>query len=68
MNMKEIIKYHNIITQNKTKCGCGHSVIIPPNLDKIICSYCGKYIFKNKKKEFEYRLKESMNKNKQIEN
>ena len=44
----------------KYKFSCGHSVIIGANYDKIVCRFCGKYVFKNKKDEFLYRLKERM--------
>lgn len=41
----------------KYKCSCGHRTIIPKWADKNICSWCGKYVFKNKKDEFDYRIK-----------
>ena len=60
LNNKELIKYHDIITKNRIKCKCGHSVVLPPELNKIICNWCGNYVFKSKKDEFEYRMKEAM--------
>lgn len=39
-------------------CKCGHSVYIPCYVDKLICSHCGRYVFREKKEEFKYRLKE----------
>lgn len=60
MNYKEIIKYSEEINKGKIKCKCGHSVIIPPNVDKVICHWCHNYVFKDKKTEFEFRLKEKM--------
>lgn len=42
---------------------CGHSVLFNRK-DKKICEWCKHYVFKNDKVEFEYRLKESMNKKK----
>lgn len=62
MRNKEIIKYAEEISKGKIKCRCGHSVIIPPNINKVICHWCGKYVFKDKKAEFEYRIKEQFNK------
>lgn len=44
----------------KYKCKCGHRVIISSKRDKSICSWCGSYVFKDKKREFEYRLKEKI--------
>lgn len=46
----------------KYRCRCGHRVIIPNKIDKNICSWCGNYVFKNKKDEFEYRIKEKLQK------
>ena len=38
---------------------CGHSLqVIRRN--KAFCEWCGRYIFKDKKDEFEYRLKEKL--------
>lgn len=45
----------------KYKCSkCGHKVVIPVWCDKNICDWCGKYVFKDKKEEFKYRMKERM--------
>ena len=35
---------------------CGHTVYIG-NRDKILCTTCGRYLFKDKKKEFDYRMR-----------
>jgi len=44
----------------KYTCKCGHRVIITNKQDKTICDWCGHYVFKSKKDEFEFRLKEKM--------
>lgn len=45
---------------------CGHSLIIPNWIDKGLCDWCGKYVFKNDKDEFNYRMRGIINdKNKQ---
>ena len=48
---KERVKY-------KKYCKCGHSMIFYPmeHKDKKPCSWCGHYVFINKKVEFKYRL------------
>lgn len=46
----------------KYRCKCDHRVVIPRHIDRNICDWCGSYVFKNKKDEFEYRLKEKLNK------
>lgn len=46
--------------QNRYYCKCGHSVVILPREKKVLCSYCGHWVFKNEKDEFVYRLKEKL--------
>lgn len=58
----EIVKLCNNITNYKITCKCGHRVFLG-TCDKIICSWCGRYIFKDSKTEFEYRIKEKILKN-----
>ena len=41
---------------------CGHKVIIPKWVDKQICDWCGYWVFKNKKDECIFRVKEKMKK------
>lgn len=60
--ISDIEKYASVITANSTKCKCGHTVTIPPQLDKVLCSWCGKYVFKSAEVEFKYRMFEQMNK------
>ena len=57
-NKKEMDRMFNTYTQNTYKCKCGHSVVIAKYVDKIVCNHCGKYVFREKKDEFIYRLKE----------
>lgn len=59
---KEIKKYHDVLVENKIKCKCGHSISIPPHLDKVICDWCGVYVFRNAKAEFNYRTMEQLRK------
>ena len=37
-----------------------HFVIIPDWVDYQLCKNCNQYVFKNKKVEFEYRMKEKI--------
>lgn len=46
----------NALANFKVKCKCGHSIIFTSNREKFICSYCGRYVYKNKKIEFKERL------------
>ena len=40
----------------------GHVVVIPTYKDRTLCSYCGFWVYKTPKLEFEYKLKEKMKK------
>lgn len=44
----------------KYRCKCGYRVVIPVWQDKEICSCCGNYVFKDKREEFKYRMKEKI--------
>ena len=45
-------------------CKCGHRVVIPKWVDKQLCNWCGEYVFKSKKDEFQYRVLQQVKKNK----
>ena len=67
MNFKEDTKRFKRMTETydevKYICKCVHRVIIPNGVNKQICDWCNNYVFKNKKEEFKYRLKEEMRRN-----
>ena len=42
------------------RCKCGHRVVIPYWVEKQVCDWCGRYVFKTKEDEFKYRLKERL--------
>ena len=45
----------------KYKCNrCGRKIVIPEWVDKNVCDWCGHYVFKNKKDEFIYRMREKL--------
>lgn len=48
--------------EHTIKCKCGHSVIVVPTLPKKMCTWCGNWVFRNKKEEFKYRLMEKIHK------
>lgn len=57
---KNIDKIEKEQTQHKYYCKCGHSVIIRPMENKVLCHWCNNWVFKDKQEEFKYRLKEKM--------
>lgn len=47
----------------KITCKCGHRVIIPHWVKKQICDWCGNYVYRDKKLEFQEKLKKELKKN-----
>jgi len=54
---EEFKKLTNAEDKVKYTCKCGRRVIISSQKDKEICSWCGNYVFKNKKDEYKYKVK-----------
>lgn len=59
------IKEHERMTEEldkvKYRCKCGHRVIITNNREKALCGWCNNYVFKDKREEMKYRVKEKLN-------
>lgn len=66
MSFKEIDKYYNEISKQKYQCKkCGRKQIIPAYVDKLVCSWCGHYVYKSDRDEFKDRLRGAMKSEKQ---
>ena len=57
-NKKQMDIMFQTYTDNTFKCKCGHSVVVSNKIKKVVCNHCGRYVFRDKKDEFIYRLKE----------
>lgn len=57
-NHKEMDRMFNECTNNTFKCKCGHSILITNKEKRKVCNYCGRLVFRSKKDEYFYRLKE----------
>ena len=57
---KEFRRMSDEYDKVKYKCECGHKVVIPTWIDKKVCDWCGRYVFKSKKDEDLYRIKEML--------
>lgn len=62
LTIKEFERMTKEFDRVKYICKCGHRVVITNKQEKNICDWCGHYVFKNAKDEFEYRVKERMKK------
>lgn len=57
---KEYQRQSDYYDEIKFLCSCGHKIVIPKWVEKQICSWCGHWVYRNKKLEFKDRLKERM--------
>ncbi|MBO5138710.1 MAG: hypothetical protein J6B89_03610 [Bacilli bacterium] len=57
---KEFQRQSDCYDEIKFKCKCGHRTVIPRWVEKQICSWCGHWVYRNKKTEFKDKLKERM--------
>lgn len=66
-NLKEVEMASKAYSEIRKLCpNCGHSLFFF-KVDKCICDHCGYYVFKDKKTEFMYRMKEKSIKQKREE-
>ena len=59
---QEIIS--NKLADKLSKCKCGHTFLIHATENKKICNWCGNYVFRTPKDEFDYRLQEQLKRSK----
>lgn len=57
MDNKQFQRQSEEYDKVKYLCKCGHKTVIPAWVNKQICSWCGHYVYKNKKDEFKDRLR-----------
>lgn len=50
-------KHSEYINQITRYCKCGHSVQFRNLIPYVICSHCGRLIFRNKKCEYDFKIK-----------
>ena len=58
------LKRSTVYTNMTIYCkNCGHSLLIL-NCDRLICSHCGYWVYKDDKTEFKYKMLENIKKGK----
>lgn len=60
LDFKLMQKKLDDIQKTSYKCKCGHTVVITNKSGMAICSFCQNAVFKDKKTEFDYRIKENL--------
>ncbi len=54
-------KLFNRLEKNRFYCSkCGHTVVMMPITKKKMCTWCGTWVFRDKREEFKYRVKEGI--------
>lgn len=62
MTFREVEKIHKMYTKNSIKCKCGHSISFSSCEERKLCSWCGNFVYKNKRDQFKYDLTKELNK------
>ena len=65
---KEIIKQQQVSADNTVKCKCGHSVVITNRFGRVLCNWCGQWVYRDSKIKFKYKLMEELNNGKMVYN
>ena len=60
---KEDLRRFKSLSECRYYCYCGHSVIINPKETRVLCTYCGHWVYKDKQKYFKERLRGYINEN-----
>lgn len=53
-------KITNELDKVKIRCSCGHRVVVPLKIGKVLCSWCGHYVYRDKQLEFKEKILEKM--------
>ena len=57
-SLKEIERSSTKQLKYMRKCKCSHSILFTGRKDRLLCSHCGHYVYKDKQTELRYKLKE----------
>ena len=55
---KQIEKEDKAFSDYKVKCKCSHVIIMTSVKDRVMCDHCGHYVYRDKKAEYKYKMKE----------
>lgn len=57
-SFQEIVRDSHKIQDYMIKCKCSHTMLFTGNKDRLCCSHCGNWVYKDKKTEIKYKIKE----------
>ena len=66
MTYKEDNKMFESISKHKVKCKCGH-VVVMASVDRMICNWCGRWIYRTPGIEFRYKMIQKIRKDEKNE-
>ena len=55
LSVKDTEKMRKVIAENSTLCSCGHKTAIPPFRDRMICSWCRRWVYRTPELEEKYK-------------
>ena len=62
ISYKDQIKLDDSYASIKKKCKCGHTIPFTKKMgDRVLCRWCGHWLYKDKETEFRYKINEVMN-------
>lgn len=60
--MKKMEKLEDEYSKLKVKCKCGHIIVMPVYIDKLICNWCGRVVQNNTLAHFKYKVRKEIKK------
>lgn len=57
-NYHQMQKKYDVFQDYMVKCSCSHTMLFTGVKDRIICSHCGNYVYKDEKTKMKYKVKE----------
>ena len=57
MTFKEIEKMHDVASNYSVKCECGHTVLVSNRYKRVICKWCGRWVYANKEAKNNMKVK-----------
>ena len=57
-SFQEIVRDSHKIQDYMIKCKSSHTILFTWSKDRLLCSHCGNWVYKDKKTEIKYKMKE----------
>ena len=57
-SLKQLKNDYDKIQDYMVKCKCSHTILFTGRKDRLLCSHCGRYVYKDKDTEIKYKIRE----------